>query len=97
MKWSKSINYELCDARFQENADMSKPISTGERRLMAAMLLQSIEDIQQPKRKSDQYKAKTWFNSKDTKYLYSFENVCIHLERDSNTIRKKLNLYVKRK
>ena len=69
-----------------------KSISLGERRLMAAVLLQSIEDFRSAKRKSEQFKARNWLISRDTKYLYSFESVCSYLERDSNDIRKKLGL-----
>ena len=71
---------------------MSDPILSPERRLMAAVLLQCIEDLSQTKKSSDKYKAISWFKSRETNHLYSFESICTHLGKRSDEVRRSIGL-----
>ncbi len=66
--------------------DPSEP----EKNLMAAVLKSAFDDLKReglPKRE-----ARDYFLSNDTRYIYSFINVCLHLGLCSKTIRALMGL-----
>jgi hypothetical protein len=67
-----------------------------ERRLMVAVLEQAVNDYRtcrstrDPKRQSLFREVAGWFTSRESTYLYSFENVCDVLELNADYVRRGL-------
>ena len=66
-------------------------VAESEKNLMRAILRVAMEDISKSGAKSRE--AKRYFLANDNAYLYSFLNVCRHLELCPKTIRKVLGVY----
>jgi hypothetical protein len=62
-----------------------------EKNLMRAILQSAMEDMH---KRGEAYRdARRYFMSNDERYIYSFVNVCHHLELSPRTIRSRLGLY----
>lgn len=68
-----------------------------ERRLFVAVLMSAIDDfkgaLQSPNHDMDPAfrKLEAWFFSRDSRWPFSFENVCAQLDLDADLIRAHLN------
>lgn len=73
-----------------------RSVSEPEHRLMRAVLEDAIDCFRKGKVGESKRKwclsreAEEWFRSTDTKWLYSFENICQHLGLDADSIRNAL-------
>jgi hypothetical protein len=89
MKHDKSRSETAVYVAFEEYLplDPSEP----EKNLMVAILKSAFDDIK--KQGAPYREARDYFLSNDTKYIYSFINVCLHLGLCAKTIRTLMGLH----
>lgn len=68
-----------------------RDIAVAEKNLMRAILRTAFEDM---KKRGEPYRqARQFFSSNDIHYVYSFINICYHLNLSHRTIRSRLGLF----